>query len=168
MSDNRTMVLVALPHTLSPVQPHKPGGFIVGYVEGGETEAMESLNKHKQDKTCAKVQNAWIMQTATYYQPVLVNEQGEVIRKIGQLPPGQALPPEAKMQTVTETSISALTNIDAANGCDYYIEPIMWVIPKGVMISKLEDHMQAASARMVQKSGLSLHSQIPQGTPTNN
>lgn len=160
--DTRTLVLVSLPMAQTPIAPHRPGTYVVGYIPGDQTEANDYLNKNKVNKTNAIVQNAFLALTGIEFEPrFAVDPHGNPI-----LGPNGEPQKTGRMGVMHGFTILPLTRMDAANGCDYgvEVEHQHWIFPKGSMIQDLETNIRMASDNLVEtRSGLTRHPNVPSG-----
>lgn len=147
--ENRTLVLVALDMTLTPVAPHRPGTFVVGYVDGDQKEANDYLNQCKKDQINGTVQNAWLIQTGIEFEPIY--DRPPI--------PGQPPPRVTHMDIKQGFACFPLTKLDALNGSDFSLPLSYWVFPKGTMIQDIGAEIDKARENMATKrSGVTVHS----------
>jgi len=158
--DNRTLVLMALPMSATPVGPHRPGTFVVGYVNGEKDLANEYLNACKSEKINVLIQNAFLCQIGIEFEPELeLDPNGNPVRG----PDGKPVL-TGNMGINQGFSMFPLTNMDATNGCDYGLEATYWIFPKGSMLQDFEQHFQVMSERLLNaRTGMTTHPNLPPG-----
>lgn len=162
MEDTRTLVLVHLPMNQTPVAPHRPGGYVCGYVEGNQEAAEVYLNTCKQDKINALIRNAFLVQLGIEFVPgIELDPQGRPVRG----PDGRPVQKDGAMDVRQGFALLPLTKMDAVNGCDYSVEAISWIYPKGTMIQDLESQIEATRNNLLHsRTGITTHSA---GLPAN-
>lgn len=155
-----TLVLIHVPAAQTPIAPHRPGTFVVGYLEGSQVDAHEYLNACKAEKSNVMVRNAFLIQIGIEFEPEF--QRGPEGRPLPG-PDGQPLR-TGKVGINQGFALFPLSAMDAVNGCDYGVDPIYWVFPKGSMVQDLEAQMAAAADTLVHKrSGITTHPNLPQG-----
>jgi hypothetical protein len=158
--DTRTLVLISLPMGQTPVAPHRPGTYVLGYVPGDQKAAHAYLNECKAQKGNAMIENAYMVQIGVEFEPEIeMDPQGRPVRG----PDGGPIK-TGNMGITQGFALMPLTNMDAVNGCDYGVEALHWVFPKGTMIQDLEAQMEHASSKLLHaRTGMTQHRNVPQG-----
>jgi hypothetical protein len=158
--NTRTLVLVHLGMNQTPVAPHRPGTYVCGYVAGDQTAAEDYLNTCKGEKINALVHNAFLVQIGIEFMPALeLDPQGRPVRG----PDGKPVIREGQMDVRQGFALMPLTKMDATNGCDYSVEAISWIYPRGTMIQDLESQMEATRNNLLHsRTGITTH---PAGMP---
>ena len=154
--DIRTLVLVHLSMNQTPVAPHRPGTFVVGYLDGDQDAAEDYLNTCKVEKRNALIKNAWLAQIGIEFMPTVeLDPEGRPVRG----PDGRPVIREGQMDVRQGFALLPLTKMDATNGSDWSIEAIYWVYPKGSMIQDLESHITITRDNLLHsRTGLTTHS----------
>ena len=160
--DNRTLVLVHLAMAQTPIAPHRPGTYVCGYVEGNQNHVEEYLNSCKVAKKNALICNAFLIQLGIEFSPALeMGPDGKPLRG----PDGKPVMREGVLDIRQGFAMMPLTKMDAMNGCDWSVEAVNWVYPKGSMIQDLESHMENTRNNLLHsRTGLTTHSAgLPSG-----
>lgn len=150
-NENRTLVMIPMDKDQTPVEPHIPGTYVVGYIDGSEEEVEETLNACAQAETNARMENAWIMVLGMTFAPMKANPQDE--RQFNpQLPLNHPSQPEMKMALKHALSVMPLTQMDHSTGLTYSM-PVKnrhWVYPKGSMIQDLESQFEMTRRQLTE------------------
>ncbi|NIT79691.1 MAG: hypothetical protein GWN58_33585 [Anaerolineae bacterium] len=160
MDNERTLVLVALNMNYSPVAPHRPGTYIVGWLDGNESDAHDHLNTCKHEQINVLIQNAFMVQIGIEFEPEFERDaQGRPVRG----PDGKPVP-TGNMGVNQGFSMFPLTLMDHANGNGYGVEATHWIFPKGTMLQDFETQFDVMRDRLVSsRSGLTQHTNLPPG-----
>lgn len=161
MDNERTLVLVALSMNYSPVAPHRPGTYVVGWLEGDQEKADSYLNACKSERINALLKNAFMVQIGIEFEPEYERDaQGRPVKG----PDGRPVP-TGNMGVNQGFSMFPLTLMDHANGNDYSLEATYWIFPKGTMLQDFETQFDVLRDRLVSsRSGVTTHRNIPDGT----
>ncbi len=160
MDDERTLVLMALHINQTPVAPHRPGTYVVGWVDGNQDTAQDHINTCKSERINVVVKNAFLVQIGVEFEPEFEKDpQGRPVKG----PDGRPVP-TGNMGVNQGFSMFPLTLMDPANGNDYSLEATYWIFPKGTMLQDLETQFGVMRDRMVSaRSGVTTHTDLPQG-----
>jgi hypothetical protein len=141
--------------SVTPIAPHRPGTFVLGYLTGDQEEANNYLNTCKVEKINATVQNAFLVHVGIEFEPEFERDpQGRPVRG----PDGQPVL-TGQMGVNQGFAMLPLTKMDAVNGCDYCLEVINWVFPKGTMIQDLEAQLTEVRDQLLHsRTGITTHS----------
>jgi hypothetical protein len=152
-AETKTMVMIALPHHQSPMEPHTPGTYVLGYVDGDQDAANDYLNAHKQAKTNALVKNGFLIQTNVKLTPDPEGPQPNP-----QMPPNHPQQPKMKLILVHGFLIFPLTQMDNQAGLTYSMDvDTHWVFPTGSMVQDMETQMENCGKSLVEnRSSLTL------------
>lgn len=156
MEDVRTLVLVHLSMHQTPIAPHRPGTYVCGYVDGDQKATEEYLNACKKDKINALIHNAFLVQVGIEFVPgIEVDPEGRPVRG----PDGKPVRKDGSMDVRQGFALLPLTKMDAVNGCDYSVEAVGWIYPKGTMIQDLESQIEATRNNLLHsRTGITTHS----------
>jgi len=146
-TDTKTLVLLQLAVTSTPISPHRPGSFVVGYVDGDQMDADNYLNECKTTKRNALIQNAFLAQIGIDFVPTPVrDDQGQPVLDADGNPKTNPL----HVEIAHGFAMMPLSNMDATTGCDWSAEASVWVFPKGSMIQDIEAQMAAIRNSLLQ------------------
>jgi hypothetical protein len=160
MDDDRTLVMIPMNKDQTPVEPHIPGTYVMGYVEGSEKEAEAYLSEASAAGRNVKVENAYLVVLGVTFSPVKANPQDE--RPFNpQLPMGHPSQPEMKLALKHALSVMPLTQMDHSMGLTYSmpVKDMHWVYPKGSMVQDMESQMEMTRKQLTEsRSGLTVAS----------
>ena len=169
MSDTKTMVAIHLAYEFTPIQPHTPGSFVIGYYEGDREAAETYLNSCKINGENVLLDNAWLLAVGISFEPrvnpeMMAGVQGlakiaeQVQEKNKQLaaaimmnlkPIAQNMKAGDDKQQQVDLNhthmLMPLTMLDPNNGLTYSVPPTYWFYPRGSMEAELGnqiDHMR--------------------------
>lgn len=133
--NEETMVLIALSHEFSPVEPHRPGTYILGYLPGTRDNAHETLNRAKTTGTNILVYKAWLLQVGLAFVPESENSR--------------------RLSINNAAFVLPLTRMDCSRGVTYGVPPTIWAFPEGTMQQDLEAEIEKVRTTLVhQRSGI--------------
>jgi len=141
--------MASLDMTLTPVAPHRPGTFVVGYVNGDQDEANNHLNDCKRQGINALIADAYLVQAGIEFMPIYDSPPV----------PGHPPPRVTHMDLKQGFACFPLTKLDALTGSDISLPLSFWVFPKQTMVSSLEDEIAKVRTNMAEKrSNITVHS----------
>jgi hypothetical protein len=158
--ETKTLVLVALNMNYTPVAPHRPGTYVVGWLDGDEQKAHDHLNTCKHEQINVLIQNAFMVQVGIEFEPEFETDpQGRPVRG-----PDNKPVLTGNMGINQGFSMFPLTLMDAANGNGYGVEASHWIFPKGTMLQDFETQFSVLKDRLVStRSGVTMHTDLPPG-----
>jgi hypothetical protein len=158
--NDRTLVMIPMSKDHTPVEPHIPGTYVVGYIAGTESDVEETLNACAQAETNVRIENAYLVVLGITFAPMKANPHDE--RQFNpQLPMGHPAQPEMKLALKHALSMMPLTQMDHSMGLTYSmpVKNMHWVYPKGSMIQDLESQMELTRKQLTEsRSGVTVAS----------
>lgn len=161
----RTMVLVSLPVESNPVEPHRPGTFVVGYLAGDLKTAHGYLNSCKRERDNALVENSWLLPVGISFTPNSADDAPDP-RDPRRDPrdPRQMRPQRGPIRLDVQHAavVIPFTRMDNSNGVTWAVpitEKTVWVFPTGTMLQDLEAKIDHARNTLVEaRAGLGVAS----------
>lgn len=149
MESDRTMVMVSLPVESNPIEPHRPGTFVLGYREGNQEEVHTHLNKCKKERNNVILENSWLLPVGISFVPT------------------EEMDPRSRNKNVRldvqhAAILLPLTRMDNSTGSTWAVpitDKTVWVFPTGTMLIDLEAKIEHARNTLVSnRSGLGVAS----------
>ena len=157
MESERTLVMVSLPVVSNPIEPHLPGTFVLGYLQGCQETAHTYLNNAKREKNNALLENGWLLPVGVSFVQVGSEERLPDPRQPRIRPKGQV-----RLDVQHAAIVIPLTRMDNSAGITWAVpitEKSVWVFPTGSMQTDLEAKIEHARNTLVEnRSGLGIAS----------
>lgn len=157
---DRTLVMVSLPVESNPVEPHRPGTFVLGYIQGDQKTAHDYLNAAKKEHNNALIENAWLMPVGISFVP----QGGPEMEQGDPRDPRRMRPQKGPMRLDVQHAavVIPFTRMDNSAGVTWAVpitEKSVWVFPTGSMLIDLEAKIDHARNTLVEnRSGLGVAS----------